>query len=133
MRIATREFFRITVLTYYSTLKIVTLLVLLLIVVVVAKTIGKKELKHFRIFLTIIGICSILMILYLIFGRRTVTRAFLCVFIPMMNFSLLSYGELMIKTLNIDNDRNGWFKNVVTIIFFSYFGNWHSFLRSCKR
>lgn len=24
----------------------------------------------------------------------------------------------MIKTLNIDNDSNGWFKNVVTIIFF---------------
>lgn len=120
MRIATREFFRITALTYYNTIKIATLLFFLLIAVVVIKTIREKELKHFRIFIIMIVICSIIMILYLISGQRTVMRAFLCIFIPMMNFLLLSYGELMSKKPFNDDDynSNGWFKNVVTIIFF---------------
>lgn len=120
VRIATREFFSITALTYYNTIKIATLFVFLLIVVVVIKTIREKELKHFRIFIIMIGICSIIMILYLISGQRTVMRAFLCIFIPMMNFSLLSYEELMSKEPfnNDDYDINGWFNNVVTIILF---------------
>lgn len=114
--IATRQYFDINTTTYYSTLKIVILLVLFLMIVLVVKTIRIKELKHYRNFIILIIICSLLLVLYLISGQRSVLRAFLCIFIPLMNFFILSYNDLRKNKLLNNDDSDGWLNNVIAKI-----------------